>query len=674
LFEAIQKAEFPTEVIVVDGGSNDCTVEWLRDAFPTVETLALEANLGFSGNANAGVDLARYEFVYLLNNDMEVESGFLNTLVGAMDAPDVFAATSRIEVKADQAETGWTEGAIRKGLLEIRHRRTDFELVRYALYAGGGSSLFRREIFLELGGFDSLYSPYYAEDLDISWRAWQAGFKVVWVPQSKVVHQRRATIERISSRSVADRVLGKNLLIASWRNTFSPELLLETTLGALQAVIDRRLSVRTLFEASRSVGNIANRRRLSPIPVRTDKAILGMSRLPVASTKKDRSNLRILALSPYCPIPPVHGGAVRMLEILKRVAMSHEVHFICFGESKQDLELEAELGKIFASAKIVMKEPSNLATGLLDPNSAAEYRQQSFADAVDDAVAEASFDLVQVEYPNLAHYLPFEGSEKTVITQIDLLHKTMFQKAQQGSFSALLESLRLFKYEVENAERSDLVLTMSEKEASELTRVAKTNVAVCSNGVDTEKINWSPPADTARLLFVGNFRHPPNTEAILWFAENIYPRIRESNRAARLTIVGPNPPPQVQDLASDPSIKVTGKVDDLYPLYRSHRCAIAPIRRGSGTRIKILEAMAAGTPVVSTSIGAEGLALEPGKHILLGDDSETFSQAVVEVLTNSDLASGLSTAARDLVEAKYGWDRIAENLCRQYEKLVGEGR
>ena len=174
-------------------------------------------------------------------------------------------------------------------------------------------------------------------------------------------------------------------------------------------------------------------------------------------------------------------------------------------------------------------------------------------------------------------------------------------------------------------------------------------------------------------MFVGNFRHTPNLDAVMFFVRNIYPEIRRANRSVRLTIAGANPPPQITYLEHDPSIEVTGYVDDLGPLYRRSGCVVTPITWGSGTRIKLLEAMASGTPVVSTRVGAEGLALRHGEHLLLADDPISFARQVQKVLCDPTLAMNLSRNARRLVESRYDWDVVAQDTCRIYDNLM-EGR
>jgi glycosyltransferase involved in cell wall biosynthesis len=182
--------------------------------------------------------------------------------------------------------------------------------------------------------------------------------------------------------------------------------------------------------------------------------------------------------------------------------------------------------------------------------------------------------------------------------------------------------------------------------------------------------------EAATVLFVGFFRHEPNVEAVLYFVREVLPLLRRQIPGARFRVVGAYPPPSLKELAEqDSGIEITGMVDDIAIQYRRATVFVAPILRGSGTRLKILEAMASGCPVVSTAIGAEGLGAGPGE-IRIADDAAGMAAALAQLLENPSERSEISAGARQFVAERFDWPAIGERLIRAYRDGLArvEGR
>ena len=219
------------EVIVVDNGSEDGTAEWVRSQSPEtvvggsepelVRLLRSERNLGFGAGNNAGVRAARNPIVVVLNNDMRVEPDcFQRLLEGFMD-PGVFAVSAQVfflDQGKRREETGLTEGRFEKGFFQLGHLVEDVSTLYPTFYAGGGSTAYDRAKFLELGGFDSLFHPFYVEDADLSYNAWKRGWKVLYQPAAVVYHEHRGTIGRHFSAARIDAILKKNHILMVWKN------------------------------------------------------------------------------------------------------------------------------------------------------------------------------------------------------------------------------------------------------------------------------------------------------------------------------------------------------------------------------------------------------------------------------------------------------------------------
>src|SRR4029077_8009506 len=220
----------------------------------------------------------------------------------------------------------------------------------------------------------------------------------------------------------------------------------------------------------------------------------------------------------------------------------------------------------------------------------------------------------------------------------------------------------------------------SERERQKLlARRPGANIQVIPNGVDTsfytaEKIaeacHRSGQSDSKQtILFVGYMTYHANIDAVTSFSRMAWPEIARNHPDLQFTIVGRDPAPEVRALNSD-RIRVTGTVDDVRPFYASAVAVVVPLRSGSGTRLKILEAMAAGVPVVSTRLGAEGIDAEDGVHILLADSGPEIAAAISRIVSSTDTRNRLTTAARALVATRYDWSVIGERLYRIHHDQV----
>jgi len=234
-----------------------------------------------------------------------------------------------------------------------------------------------------------------------------------------------------------------------------------------------------------------------------------------------------------------------------------------------------------------------------------------------------------------------------------------------------LESRLLKPIEIERCRRADVVLVTSQREFFLLKNMLLRNVIkVVPNGVDIDIFQNTSPRETSnQIVFTGAMDYYPNIDAVLFFAEQCWPLIQTQVPGANWQIVGRNPPPEVWKLAQLPGVTVTGSVPDVRPYLAASAVAIAPLRIGSGTRLKILEALAMQKAVVSTGIGCEGLSVESGKHLMIADQPEAFVQAIMELLSNPVLRVALGSAGRALVEADYSWDQCGIQLLQALEQI-----
>jgi glycosyltransferase involved in cell wall biosynthesis len=226
---------------------------------------------------------------------------------------------------------------------------------------------------------------------------------------------------------------------------------------------------------------------------------------------------------------------------------------------------------------------------------------------------------------------------------------------------------RLRAYESRLCRRFDRVAVVSETDAAalDLTEDGHTVVPIA---IDVDDLAYAPRTDEAgHVLSVATMFYPPNVEGVAWFAREVFPAIRQRRPATRFLIVGSRPPASIRRLATgDSGVVVTGYVAELEPFLRQSAVLVVPLHAGSGMRVKILEAFARGIPVVSTTIGAEGIDARPGEHLLIADEPAAFAEAVGRLLREPDAGERLARAARRLVEARYDWRTALRGLDRIY--------
>jgi sugar transferase (PEP-CTERM/EpsH1 system associated) len=324
---------------------------------------------------------------------------------------------------------------------------------------------------------------------------------------------------------------------------------------------------------------------------------------------------------------------------------------------------------------------------LLDPQPYAvgKYRSRAFRTRVRDLMATEDFDLVISDFlppvVNLPARLRCPSALFTHNVEADI-----WRRHADVATSALARHLlrvqhaRMLRFERHALERFDAVLAVSDQDRDTFARLYGDTltrpVHVVPTGVDTEYFSPAPepPAEAPELVFTGSMDWLPNEDAMVFFCASILPLIRRRVPDVRLTIVGRSPTPVVAKLADAAGVRVTGRVDDVRPYMRDGAVYVVPLRIGGGTRLKIFEAMAMGKAVVSTAIGAEGLPVRDGEHLLLTDDPAAFADAVVRLLHDRDARARIGAAARSLVAEHYDWGAAARVMDAALVECVARAR
>jgi sugar transferase (PEP-CTERM/EpsH1 system associated) len=402
-------------------------------------------------------------------------------------------------------------------------------------------------------------------------------------------------------------------------------------------------------------------------------------------------SLRILLLSPWMPWPPHDGGRIRVLNTLRHLSRRHHVTLLAPSRTPADAQAAVELRQT-CEAVVTADLPADARSVIGRALRAALARRpliegihysRAMAQAVRRLTAGASFDVVQVEFSWFAPYLRALGPgcrARTVLTLHNVESLRFARELRAATTLGRRLALgwdRLFGdgWERRAVAGVDAVVVVSEAERRWVETVAPgALVTLAPNGVDTGYFRPATPSRGGTLVFTGAMDYPPNVDAVLWFWHEVWPRLRQRHPALRLEVVGRTPDARVRALNGEAGTRITGEVDDVRMFLAQASAVVVPLRAGAGTRLKILEAMAMGRPVVSTTLGAEGLDVVNGTSILLADTPADLAAAVDSVLASPELARRLGEAGRRLAESRYDWERCLGSLDVLYERLLDAPR
>jgi polysaccharide biosynthesis protein PslH len=390
--------------------------------------------------------------------------------------------------------------------------------------------------------------------------------------------------------------------------------------------------------------------------------------------------MKILWLKADFLHPTSRGGQIRTLEMLKRLHQRHEVHYVGLddGASAESVPRAKEYASHVypvphrAPARTSPEFWTQLAGNLFSklPLSLARYRSEEFRRTVDQVRRRESPDAMVCDFltpavniDDLSGWVLFQHNLETLIWRRHVEHAG--DAVRKFYFGAQAD--RMFHSERDVCRSVRKVITVSEADARLHQKMfGLTDVPYVPTGVDVASMTPSAPAPVETdLVFVGSMDWMPNIDGVEYFLDQILPLIRRRKPDSTVTIVGRKPPASLLRRAeSDSKLKVTGTVPDVRPYLWSAAVSIVPLRVGGGTRLKIYEAMAARTPVVSTSIGAEGLGIHPPLDIRIEDTPEKFADACVDLLNDPDERSRMAQAAWDLVASTYSWERVTGDFER----------
>jgi sugar transferase (PEP-CTERM/EpsH1 system associated) len=404
--------------------------------------------------------------------------------------------------------------------------------------------------------------------------------------------------------------------------------------------------------------------------------------------------MRVLFLSQIVPYPP-HGGVLqRGYHILRQLGQRAGVHLLAFvhpdelptpdavEDSRRALQEfceEVEYFPLWAKGSAVNRAAA-LAAGLASPRpfSTVAHRSPAFQARVDGLLGSGRFQMVHVDTIALNRFLRKRPAVPAVLTHHNIESMLLERRAAVEARAVpkwILEreSRKLAAYERLVAPLYDLNLMMSVPDARLLAeRAPGARTAIVPNGVDTDYFTADDGRDeTPAVIYTGGMNMLANRDAVLHFLDAIWPSIVEQVPETRFFAVGQDPPADLRAFAErDPRVVVTGKVPDIRPYVRQAAVYVVPIRVGGGTRLKVLDAMASGKAIVSTSIGCEGIDVEPGEHLQVADQPAAFAAATVSLLRDEPRRRALGQKARALVERRYAWPVVGDMLMAAYAEAA----
>ncbi|MDZ7639320.1 MAG: glycosyltransferase [Bryobacterales bacterium] len=413
----------------------------------------------------------------------------------------------------------------------------------------------------------------------------------------------------------------------------------------------------------------------------------------------DQRPLRVLVLSPRQCHPVTSGAKLREYYFLRALGEGGEVLLAAFADPNAEAPLTEDL-PFCHHFRYVPKPPAYRPHQLLQgafgkwPLPILNYTSAAMADAAEEICQRHPPDLIQLESIHMircASALSERGIKAPVVYNWhNIESELMFRYAETARSAtrklyASLTARKMRRVEADILHHAFGHLVCSERERQILLEIApQARIAVVENGVDCDHFapdafdheEAAEPAKTgapASVVFVGSMDYFPNAEAAIWFAREIWPHLHQRLPNLRFFIVGARPPESVQALRDIPGVTVTGTVDSVKPYYRNALAAVVPLKTGGGTRLKILEAMAAGTPVVSTALGAEGLSLRPGEHYLLAgsDGPDEWVEHLQALSSTPEMRRAIAAQGLELVRSRYDWRHLGKMLVDRYETWLG---
>ena len=594
---------FSYEILIGDNCSTDATEPVLSAFGGCIRYMRHDQNRGFLGNCNTAAKEARGRYLVLLNNDVVTLPGWLDELIGTFGiARDVGLAGSKL-INGDGSlqEAGgifWSDGSAWNFGRNQNPRMPQFNYLKDVDYISGAAIAFPLALWRQLDGFDRIYSPAYCEDADIAFRVRAAGLRCVYQPHSEIIHHEGRTHGTDTAVGIkAHQVLNQQKLVSRWRHVLT----------------------RDHFPNGENVFVARDRSRNKP---------------------------HIVFIDHYVPQWDRDAGSRTMMHFM-RLFQSHGFHVMLWPDNlhydKPYVRKLQEMGiEVVYSASFLDRFES----WLKDADGWLDYVFSSRPDITQRylPIIRSASKVPVLYYGHDLHWKRLEN--QYLVEKSDAVRKAM-------------ETARTLEETI--AKQVDCVLYPSREECEIVRETTdKPVVEIPAWRFDDaelararERITRGDNENPYRLLFVGGFRHPPNGDAVLWFVNEVMPLILQEDDRFELHVAGSETPESVRNLAS-PSVKILGQLSDaaLAEIYDTCGFSVAPLRFGGGVKGKVVEALAKGISLVTTSVGVQGIS-DGERYAFVADTSEAFAAAVLQAARDRALAAEKSMNGLGFVQSRY---------------------
>jgi polysaccharide biosynthesis protein PslH len=394
--------------------------------------------------------------------------------------------------------------------------------------------------------------------------------------------------------------------------------------------------------------------------------------------------MNILQIAPKVPFPLLDGGAIGIFNITKHLSLrGHNITFVTF--ANDDITSLSEFRK-YCNLITLRKDTGNKVSGLLKnifseiPYTHFKYRSEEFLELIKRELTVNHYDVVHLDHLHMSFYGSYiKNNFKIPVLLREHNFETLIWERLYNSETNIFKKIiyknqykKIKNYEPKECKKFDKCLMVTDADARNLLKEdSSIPVEVVPAGVDLKYFPVSDASffDERTLLFVGSLDWFPNVDAFKWFYSNVFPVVKKRYPDVILKVVGKNPPDEIKNI-SDPSVKVLGKVDDVRPHFKDAHVCVVPLRIGGGMRIKILEMFAMKKAVVSTSVGAEGIDIENGKHLLIADTENEIADSISKYFEDKNFTISTALSGYELVSEKYSWTGIAEKLEKIYLEMI----
>jgi|GEM_PF-1682533 len=598
----------PYEVIVVDNASSDNTPALLEMYSKKIKFIHSDTNLGFVNGNNMAVEHAAGDYIVFLNNDTEVQENWLKEMYDCFEIHSHVGAVGSMLIYPDSKlqeaggiifsdASGWNYGR-RESANNPRYL-----FVREVDYCSGASLMVKKDLFLKLGGFDRRFAPAYYEDTDICFGLRKLGYKVLYCPTSKVIHHEGITAgTELDSGLKKYQVINKTKFLKKWQKELRHQY--PHTPG-----LDYQSSNR-------------------------------------------KAGKRILIIDDWPPLPDKASGCKKMYHTLKQmIELGYQITYVHL-TGKNLGENSEKYFKEFRTAGVEFIWFNYEAWWGIRETPAVKPHLEKLIESLE--LKKRKYDFIYICFWFVANYFvdyirKSDSSVPILIDSVDIHYLREIRQADVLNNKLLKEkALKNKVKELEVYSKADCITTVTKADMDflrkDLPRKPVFLVTNVHNPINTEN-DFDHRRD---LLFVGNFNHPPNEDGVLYFAEDIFPLIKREVPDVKFFIVGNNPTPKIKALSSD-DIIVTGWVPEVKPYYEQCRVCVIPLRFGAGMKGKVGEALSYGLPMVSTSVGTEGMNIINETHAFVTDDPKSFAEKAVRLYKEKETWEKFSNSGKELL-------------------------